>query len=154
MKNTFFIFRRSAKKMSYLRIEDGFTLLELLIVMLIIGLLAAFVAPRMIGKVGKSKQTIAKAQVESLVTALETYRLDTDKYPAQAEGLGALIDDPGNSDNWGGPYLAKRKIPTDPWGNEYVYTYPGSSGDYDIISYGADGKEGGEGEDADVTSWE
>ena len=100
MKKNFSVFRGS---------EDGFTLLELLIVMLIIGLLAAFVAPRMIGKVGKSKQTIAKAQIESLCTAIETYKLDTDKYPSQEEGLTALVTTPGDADNWGGPYLAKRK---------------------------------------------
>jgi general secretion pathway protein G len=145
MKKNFSVFRGS---------EDGFTLLELLIVMLIIGLLAAFVAPRMIGKVGKSKQTIAKAQIESLCTAIETFKLDTDKYPAQEEGLNALVSSPGEADNWGGPYLAKRKVPNDPWRNEYVYTYPGTNGDYDIISYGADGQEGGDGENADVTSWE
>ena len=144
------------KKTRYLfhRIEDGFTLLELLIVMLIIGLLAAFVAPRMIGKVGKSKQTIAKAQIESLCTALDTYKLDTDKYPTQEEGLSALISQPANAESWHGPYLAKKNVPKDPWGNDYVYTYPGNNGEFDIIAYGADGKEGGEGEDADVVSWE
>ena len=144
------------KKTRYLfhRIEEGFTLLELLIVMLIIGLLAAFVAPRMIGKVGKSKRTIAKAQIESLCTALETYKLDTDRYPNQEEGLNALIGQPANVDNWNGPYLAKKSVPKDPLRNDYVYIYPGNNGDYDIVAYGADGKEGGEGEDADVTSWE
>lgn len=145
MKKTFYVFNR---------VEEGFTLLELLIVMLIIGLLAAFVAPRMIGKVGKSKATIAKAQIESLCTALDTYKLDTDRYPAQEEGLNALVNKPANAENWHGPYLAKKNVPKDPWRNEYVYTYPGNNGDFDIISYGADGKEGGEGEDADVTSWE
>lgn len=144
------------KKTRYLfhGIEEGFTLLELLIVMLIIGLLAAFVAPRMIGKVGKSKRTIAKAQIESLCTALETYKLDTDRYPNQEEGLNALISQPANVDNWNGPYLAKKNVPKDPWRNDYVYIYPGNNGDYDIVAYGADGREGGEGEDADVTSWE
>lgn len=145
MKRTFFVFHGS---------KGGFTLLELLIVMLIIGLLAAFVAPRMIGKVGKSKQTIAKAQIESLCTAIETYKLDTDRYPAQEEGLNALVSSPGEAANWNGPYLSKRKVPKDPWGNEYVYTYPGNNGDYDIVAYGADGQEGGEGENADVVSWE
>ncbi len=145
MKRTFFVFRR---------VEAGFTLLELLIVMLIIGLLAAFVAPRMIGKVGKSKRTIAKAQIEALCTAVETYRLDTDRYPDSDAGLDALINKPGDGENWSGPYLTKRKVPNDPWGNEYVYIYPGENGDFDIIAYGADGRDGGEGDDADVTSWE
>lgn len=154
MKKAFCVPYRFNKKMSGLRAEEGFTLLELLIVMLIIGLLAAFVAPRMIGKVGKSKKTIAKAQIESLCTAIETYRLDTDRYPTQESGLTALISNSADASNWGGPYLSKRQVPKDPWGNEYVYTYPGNSGDYDIVSYGADGQDGGEGEDADVTSWE
>jgi len=134
--------------------RGGFTLLELLIVMIIIGLLAALIGPKMIGRVGESRQTVAKQQIESLATALEMYKLDTARYPTQQMGLQALVEQPEGVDNWKGPYLKKRFVPKDPWGNEYVYVYPGEMGDYDIISYGADGVEGGEGEDADVVSWE
>ncbi len=134
--------------------SNGFTLIELLIVMVIIGLLGALVVPKYIGKVGESRQTTTKAQIELLSTALEIYKLDTGKYPAQEEGLKALISKSGEVNNWKGPYLRKNIIPKDPWGAEYVYKYPGEHGDYDILSYGADGNEGGADEDADVVSWE
>jgi general secretion pathway protein G len=134
--------------------SNGFTLIELLIVMVIIGLLAAFVVPKFIGRVGESKQITTKAQIELLSTALEIYKLDTGKYPPQGEGLKALINKPGEVNNWKGPYLKKNVIPKDPWGAEYVYKHPGEHGDYDILSYGADGNEGGTDEDADVVSWE
>ncbi len=134
--------------------SNGFTLIELLIVMVIIGLLAAFVVPKFIGRVGESKQIATKAQIELLSTALEIYKLDTGKYPAQEEGLKALISKSGEVNNWKGPYLKKNVIPKDPWGAEYVYKHPGEHGDYDILSYGADGNEGGTDEDADVVSWE
>ncbi len=133
---------------------NGFTLIELLIVMVIIGLLAAFVVPKFIGRIGESKQITTKAQIELLSTALEMYRLDTGKYPPQGEGLKALINKSGEVNNWKGPYLKKNVIPKDPWGAEYVYKHPGEHGDYDILSYGADGNEGGTDEDADVVSWE
>ncbi len=133
---------------------NGFTLIELLIVMVIIGLLAAFVVPKFIGRVGESKQITTKAQIELLSTALEMYKLDTGKYPPQGEGLKALINKSGEVNNWKGPYLKKNVIPKDPWGVEYVYKHPGEHGDYDILSYGADGNEGGTDEDADVVSWE
>ncbi|MDR4506670.1 MAG: type II secretion system major pseudopilin GspG [Candidatus Brocadiaceae bacterium] len=134
--------------------NGGFTLLELLIVMIIIGLLAALIGPKMIGRVGESRQTVAKQQIEGFATALEMYKLDTTKYPTQEQGLEALISNPQGVNNWKGPYLKKKHIPKDPWSNEYVYTYPGSNGDFDIISYGADGSEGGDGEEKDVVSWE
>ncbi len=134
--------------------SNGFTLIELLIVMVIIGLLAAFVVPKFIGRVGESKQITTKAQIELLSTALEMYRLDTGKYPPQGGGLKALINKSGEVNNWKGPYLKKNVIPKDPWGAEYVYKHPGEHGDYDILSYGADGNEGGADEDADVVSWE
>jgi general secretion pathway protein G len=133
---------------------NGFTLIELLIVMVVIGLLAALVVPKYIGKVGESRQITTKAQIELLSTALEMYRLDTGKYPPQGEGLKALINKSGEVNNWKGPYLKKNVIPKDPWGAEYVYKHPGEHGDYDILSYGADGNEGGTDEDADVVSWE
>jgi len=131
----------------------GFTLIELLIVMVILGLLAALIAPRMIGKIGKSKVKAAKSQIEMLSTALDSFKLDTGRYPTTEEGLKALIENPGIK-GWDGPYLKKKKIPKDPWGNDYIYRCPGEHDTYDILSYGADGKPGGEGENADLGSWE
>ena len=132
--------------------EKGFTLIELLIVMVILGLLAALVGPRMFGKVGKSKQKAAKAQIALLETALDTYRLDVGKYPTTGQGLEALRSEPDGAERWDGPYLAKR-IPLDPWGHPYEYRSPGEHGDFDVISLGADGGQGGEGEDEDIVSW-
>ena len=145
---------KELKKRSYLLRNSGFTLLELLIVMIIIGLLAALIGPKMIGRVGESRQTVAKQQIEGFSTALEMFKLDTTRYPTQEQGMEALVVTPHGVENWKGPYLKKKFIPKDPWGNEYVYVYPGENGDYDIISYGADGAEGGDGENADVVSWE
>ncbi len=132
--------------------EKGFTLIELLIVMIILGLLAALVAPKMFQKVGSSKQKATKAQIAMLGTALDAYRLDVGKYPTAEEGLDALRKNPGH-DTWDGPYLSK-DIPPDPWGKQYVYRYPGEHGDYDLYSMGADGQDGGEGENSDVVSWQ
>jgi len=133
--------------------EKGFTLIELLIVMVILGLLTALVAPRLINKIGKSKVKAAKAQIEMFSTALDAFKLDVGRYPTTQEGLKALIENPG-VEGWDGPYLKKKKIPKDPWGHDYVYRCPGEHGDYDIISYGADGQPGGEGENKDIVSWE
>ena len=144
---------RSILKLRLLR-NAGFTLLELLIVMIIIGLLAALIGPKMIGRVGESRQTVAKQQIEGFSSALEMYKLDTTKYPTREQGLEALVTQPQGITNWKGPYLKKKFIPKDPWGNNYVYTYPGEHGDYDIVSYGADCNSGGDGEDKDVLSWE
>lgn len=135
-------------------VRSGFTLLELLIVIAIIGLLASVVAPKLIGRIGKSKPVIARAQIESFGTALETYRLDTGEYPSQEQGLRALIKRSGDNLNWHGPYLRKRVIPDDPWGEPYIYKYPGENDDYNLLSYGKDKREGGEGEEADIVSWE
>ncbi len=131
----------------------GFTLIELMIVMVIIGLLAALVAPRLLNKVGQSKVKAAKAQIEMFSTALDAFKLDTGRYPTTEEGLEALIKNPGIN-GWDGPYLKKKKIPKDPWGHDYIYKYPGDHDEYDIISYGADGQPGGEGENADIGSWD
>ncbi len=143
-------------KTSYQRTGSisGFTLIELLIVMVIIGLLAAIVVPKLIGKVGKSKQTAAKAQIELISTAIDIYKLDTGKYPSQGTGLQSLNSKPSDVQNWDGPYMKKNKIPKDPWGVDFIYNYPGNHGDYDIFSYGADGNEGGSGDDKDIVSWE
>jgi len=129
----------------------GFTLIELLVVMVILGLLAALVGPELFGKLGGAKQNTAKTQIEMLLTALDAYRLDVGRYPSQSEGLQALVRNPGK-DKWMGPYLRK-EVPNDPWDNPYQYQNPGSHGEIDIFSHGLDGSPGGEGEDADVTSW-
>jgi general secretion pathway protein G len=132
--------------------QRGFTLLELLVVMVIIGLLAGIVAPQYFAQVGKSSTKVAQAQIESLGQALDQYRLDVGRYPTQDQGLNALRDAPPNLAQWRGPYL-KRAVPADPWGHPYVYQQPGKHGEYDIVSLGSDGQPGGEGDAADVTSW-
>ena len=127
----------------------GFTLLELLVVIVIIGLLAGYVAPRYFGQVGKSEVQVARAQIDSLEKALDQYRLDTRHFPTAEQGLEALTSKPANEANWSGPYL-KKAVPSDPWGRAYVYRVPGSKGEYDLYSLGRDGKPGGSGEDADI----
>ena len=127
----------------------GFTLLELLVVIAIIGLLVGYVAPRYFSQVGKSEVQVARAQIDALEKALDQYRLDTRRYPTAEQGLAALITRPANEANWSGPYL-KRAVPNDPWGQPYVYRTPGRNGEFDILSYGRDGKPGGAGEDADI----
>jgi general secretion pathway protein G len=134
------------------RRDRGFTLIELLIVMVILGLLAALVGPRMFGKVGSSRQKAAKAQISLFETALDTYRLDTSQYPTTSQGLEALRTQPSGVERWDGPYLPK-DVPKDPWGHPYEYRCPGEHGDFDIISYGADGSPGGEDENMDIVSW-
>ena len=134
-----------------LRGTRGFTLIELLVVVIILGLLAALVGPRLFGRVGRSKQAAAQVQIELFGTALDQFRLDLGRYPATAEGLQAHMRNP-NLPGWDGPYLRK-EIPLDPWGNPYHYRSPGEFGDYDLWSYGADGAPGGEGEARDIVSW-
>ncbi len=130
----------------------GFTLLELLVVIVIIGLLAGLVAPRYFDQVSKSNTKIAKAQIDSLEKALDEYRLDVGTYPTTEQGLESLNTRPQNLEKWAGPYL-KKAVPLDPWGASYVYKSPGDHGVYDLLSYGKDGQAGGSGEAADVTSW-
>ena len=130
--------------------QKGFTLIELLVVLAILAMLAGLVGPKVMNALGSSKSKAARVQIEDLGAALDMYRLDMGKYPS---GLEALVSDPG-SGPWNGPYLKKKKIPKDPWGNDYQYAYPGDNGDYDLVSLGADGASGGEGENLDIASWE
>lgn len=130
----------------------GFTLLELLVVMVIIGLLAGYVGPKFFGQIGKSEVKAARAQLDALTKALDQYRLDTGRYPSTEQGLAALVAKPADEPRWAGPYLSKA-VPKDPWGAEYAYRSPGEHGDYDLLSFGRDGRPGGDGEDADITSW-
>ena len=131
---------------------EGFTLIELLVVVIILGLLASLVAPKFFGKLDKSKQMVAKAQIELFSSALDSFRLDNDRYPSTSEGLAVLRKNVNTLARWSGPYLPK-EIPQDPWGRGYTYRSPGEHGDYDLFSLGADGVEGGEGENGDVVSW-
>ena len=131
---------------------EGFTLLELLVVLVILGLLVGYVAPRYFGQIGKSETKVARAQLDSLEKALDTYRLDVGHFPTTDQGLAALQAAPGNEPKWQGPYL-KKAVPMDPWGRPFVYKSPGEHGEYDLLSYGKDGKPGGTAEDADITNW-
>ena len=131
----------------------GFTLIELMIVLFILGLLAALVAPRLMGRVGKAKQKTAQAQIQMLATALDLFHLDVGRYPTEEEGLRSLYAKPESLPAWSGPYLDKA-VPKDPWARDYVYKCPGEHGPYDLYSMGADGQPGGEGENADITNWE
>lgn len=133
-------------------VQRGFTLLELLVVMVILGLLAGIVAPQYFGQIGKSNAKVARAQIEGFSQALDQYRLDVGQYPTAEQGLAALRAAPANTPRWAGPYL-KRDVPVDPWGHAYEYKIPGQHGEYDLLSLGADAQPGGTGEAADVTSW-
>ena len=132
--------------------EDGFTLVEILVVITIIALIMGLVGPRVLNYLGESKGKAAKVQIESLGSALDLYFLDTGKYPSSSEGLAALMQRPGSATGWNGPYLKGAAIPSDPWGNSYIYRSPGQNGAYDIVSYGADGREGGTGAAADISN--
>ena len=134
-----------------LRRLEGFTLLELLVVVAIIGLLAGYVAPRYFGQVGRSEVNAAKAQIDAIEKALDQYRLDTGTYPTNEMGLNALVQRPPSEPKWNGPYLRKA-VPLDPWGKPYVYRMPGERGDFDLISFGKDGQPGGTGESADLSN--
>lgn len=129
----------------------GFTLLELLIVIVIIGLLASYVGPKYFAQLGKSERTVAKAQIDALEKALDTFRIDVGRYPSTEEGLAALAKKPGSVTGWNGPYL-KKDVPMDPWGHPYQFRSPGATTEMELVSYGKDGQPGGTGENADITN--
>lgn len=133
----------------------GFTLIELLVVLLILGMIAGLAGPQIMNYLGDSKAKAAKLQIGELEGTLDLYKLDVGRYPDAQEGLQALVQaPPAAADRWHGPYLKKKTVPKDPWGNDYQYTAPGKHGAFDIVSFGADGKEGGDGENKDIASWE
>jgi general secretion pathway protein G len=133
-------------------LQRGFTLLELLVVLVILGLLVGYVAPRYFGQVGKSEVKVARAQIKALEDALDQYRLDVGRYPPTEQGLAALYVQPAGEGRWQGPYL-KKAVPLDPWGNAYQYRSPGEHGEVDLYSFGTDGQAGGTGDAADITNW-
>jgi general secretion pathway protein G len=132
--------------------QSGFTLMELLVVLAILGLLMSLVGPRVLNQLGGAKTKTAAIQIKDLEQALEMYKLDVGRFPSGGEGLTALVSKPGNAPGWNGPYL-KSDVPLDPWKREYHYKYPGERGEVDIYSYGQNGTPGGEGEDSDVGNW-
>ena len=133
--------------------ENGFTLIELLVVLAILAMLAGLVGPRILNQLGGAKTKTAALQIKDLEQALEMYKLDVGRFPSTDEGLEAVVRQPSRADGWNGPYLKKPEIPRDPWGNEYEYTFPGKNADFDLVSLGADGARGGEGENADVSNY-
>lgn len=134
------------------QLQQGFTLLELLVVMVIIGLLAGYVGPKYFAQIGKSEIKATRAQIDALEKALDQYRLDVGRYPSTEQGLSALMKPPAGEKRWQGPYLRK-DVPLDPWGTAYQYRQPGEHGEFDLFSFGKDGKAGGDGEAADITNW-
>jgi general secretion pathway protein G len=133
--------------------EEGFTLVEILVVITIIGLIMALVGPRVLNYLSESKVKTAKIQIQSFATALDLFYLDAGRYPSTAEGLTVLVQASGGIAAWNGPYLKGGNVPNDPWGKPYVYRSPGEHGVYDVVSFGSDGQEGGTGTAADITNW-
>jgi general secretion pathway protein G len=137
--------------------QRGFTLIELMVVVVILGILAGMIVPKVMDRPEQAKRTKAGVDIDALAQALKLYKLDTGRYPSIEQGLTALLEPPSTgvlAKNWKGPYLDKNATPKDPWDNDYVYISPGLHGDFDIMSYGADGEPGGEDDNADVNSWE
>jgi general secretion pathway protein G len=132
----------------------GFTLIEMLVVLVIIGLIMGLVGPRVLSYLADARTRATRLQIESFSNALDLYYLDVGRYPTTQEGLAALVSRPPGLDVWNGPYLKGGAVPMDPWRNAYVYVAPGAHGSYDLISYGSDGREGGEGSAADITNWQ
>jgi general secretion pathway protein G len=132
----------------------GFTLIELLVVLVILGLLGSIVGPRVMKYLSKAKTDSARLQIQDFAATLDHYKLELGRYPTTDEGLKALVEQPSNAEGWNGPYLKKKEVPKDPWGNEYSYRFPGQHGEFDLYSLGADNAEGGDGENKDVASWE
>lgn len=131
----------------------GFTLIELLVVLVILGLLAGLVGPRVLSYLGGAKSDTARLQIAEFGAGLDLFYLEIGRYPTTDEGLTAMIEKPSDLSNWNGPYLKKKSIPKDPWGNDYIYQSPGENGPYDLYSFGMDGTEGGEGDNKDIVSW-
>jgi general secretion pathway protein G len=143
------------KKMNSVRSHRGFSLLELLVVLLLLGAFAGIFAPKIFGQAEKAKQKAAKLEIDQIGQGLDLYKLEIGRYPTTQEGLQSLMTAPAGVSNWNGPYLKRNTVPKDPWSNEYKYVSPGDqSRPYDIISYGSDGKEGGDGDGKDITSWQ
>lgn len=134
--------------------QSGMTLIELLVVLVILGLIASIAGPKVMDYFGDAKSKSAKIQIESFAQTLDLFKISVGRYPTTAEGLAALVRAPSGVANWTGPYLRKDAVPKDPWGSEYKYVSPGQHGAYDIISFGADGREGGDGENKDIVSWQ
>jgi general secretion pathway protein G len=146
---------RSLAASASARPDGGFTLVELLVVLAILGMIVALVTPQVLKYLGRAKTDTAKIEIQTLGNALDLYRLDMQRYPNQQEGLQALVEAPpgAGADQWHGPYLKQKKLPRDPWGRPYVYRSPGEHGDYDLYTFGADNAPGGTGEDQDVVNW-
>jgi general secretion pathway protein G len=144
---------KNMKRLKQLHRIRGFTLIELLVVLVILGMLAGLVGPRVMKYASSSKVDVAKVQLEDLAAGLDLFKLDVGRYPTSNEGLKALVDGGDSIPGWNGPYLRKKKLPKDPWGRDYVYSYPGKDNEFDLISYGQDGVSGGEKESSDINFW-
>ncbi len=140
--------------MKALKNEDGYTLMELLVVLVILGLIAGIAAPQIMKYLGRAKSGTADLQIEAIVSALDFYKMDAGTYPTTEQGLNALLEKPEDAKSWFGPYVSKQSNILDPWGEPFKYRYPGEHGDFDVYSWGADKREGGEGDNADIISWE